>query len=102
MKLPQSVREALQIDKETGVDFWWQAIQKEIMKKVMVAFELDDTMTPEQVRNDKAAYVAFQEIACHMIFDVKMDLTLKTRFVAGGHMTEAPSSIIMYLSVCEP
>jgi hypothetical protein len=38
--LPHSVQEAAlhQIDKETGPDFWWQAIQKE-MKKVMVAFE---------------------------------------------------------------
>ena len=28
-----------------------------------------------------------------MIFDVKMDLTRKARFVAGGHMTETPTSI---------
>jgi hypothetical protein len=92
VKLPHSVQEALQIDKETGTDFWWKAIQKE-MKKVMVAFEFDDGLTPDQVRQDKSLYVAFQEIKCHMIFDVKMDLTRKARFVAGGHMTEAPASI---------
>ena len=92
VKLPHSVQEALQIDKETGTDFWWKAIQKE-MKRVMVAFEFEDGLTPEQVRHDKSAYVAFQEIACHMIFDVKMDLTRKARFVAGGHLTEAPASI---------
>jgi hypothetical protein len=28
-----------------------------------------------------------------MIFYVKMDLTRRARFVAGGHMTEAPASI---------
>ena len=28
----------------------------------MLAFEFDDAMTSEQVRNDKGAYVAFQEI----------------------------------------
>jgi hypothetical protein len=28
-----------------------------------------------------------------MIFDVKMDLTRKARFVARGHMTETPTSI---------
>ena len=28
-----------------------------------------------------------------MIFDVKMDFVRKGRFVAGGHMTEAPSGI---------
>ena len=93
IRLPHSVKEALQIDKETGTDFWWQAIQRE-MKKVMVAFEYDDTLlTPEQARTDKSKYVGFQEIACHIIFDVKMDLTQKARFVAGGHMTEAPASI---------
>ncbi|KAI2499224.1 Reverse transcriptase (RNA-dependent DNA polymerase) [Fragilaria crotonensis] len=92
IRLPHSVQEALQINKETGTDFWWQAIQKE-MKKVMVAFEYDDQVTPEQVRNDPDKYVGFQEIKCHMIFDVKMDLTRKARFVAGGHMTEPPPSI---------
>ena len=75
VKLPYSVKEALKIDKETGTNFWWKAIQKE-MQKVMVAFKFDDGLTPEQqVRQDKSLYVAFQEIACHMIFDVKMDLT---------------------------
>ena len=92
IKLPHSVKEALQIDKETGTNFWWTAIQKEL-KKVMVAFEFEDGLTPEQVRQDKSLYVAFQEIACHMIFDVKMDLTRKARFVAGGHLTEPPASI---------
>jgi hypothetical protein len=43
-------------------------------------------------------YVGFQEIACHMIFDVKMDLTRKARFVAGGHLSETPTSIT-YLTV---
>jgi hypothetical protein len=66
------VKEALQIDKETGTDFWWKAIQKEL-RKVMVAFEFDEGSTPEQVRRNKTAYVAFQEITCHMIFDVKME-----------------------------
>ena len=45
--MPHSVQEALTIDKETGTDFWWQAIQKE-MKKVMVAFEFDDGSTPNR------------------------------------------------------
>ena len=94
------MKEALQIDKETGTDFWWKAIQKEL-KKVMVAFEFDKGSTPEQVRQNKSAYVAFQEITCHIIFDVKMDLTRKARFVAGGHLTDTPASIT-YSSVVSP
>jgi hypothetical protein len=58
-----------------------------------MAFEFDESMTPEQLRQNKSAYVGFQEITCHMIFDIKMDLTRKARFVAGGHLTEPPASI---------
>ena len=42
------------------------------------------------------AFFGFQDIGCHLIFDVKMDFTRKARFVAGGHTTEAPSSITHY------
>jgi hypothetical protein len=38
-------------------------------------------------------FVGCQEIDCHMIFDVKMDLTRKARFVAGGQTTKTPTSI---------
>ena len=34
------------------------------------------------------APIGFQEIPCHVIFDVKMDFTRKARYVAGGHKTE--------------
>lgn len=37
--------------------------------------------------------IGFQEIRCHVIFDVKMDFTRKARFVAGGHTTDTPGSI---------
>ena len=42
--------------------------------------------------------VGFSEITCHLIFDVKMDLTRKARYVAGGHLTD-PSSFLTYSSV---
>jgi hypothetical protein len=42
--------------------------------------------------------IGCQEIKCHMVFDVKMDFSRKARFVAGGHMTETPTSIT-YASV---
>ena len=35
----------------------------------------------------------YQEISCHLVFDVKMDFTRKARFVANGSQTEAPISI---------
>ena len=37
--------------------------------------------------------IGFQEIGCHIVFDVKMDFTRKARFVAGGHTTDAPAAM---------
>ena len=92
-KLPHSVEEALQIDEETGTDHWRKAIEKE-MSKVRVAFERWDEGTLEEARSGKKL-VGYQEITCHMIFDIKMDgeFTRKARLVAGGHTTETPASI---------
>ena len=36
--------------------------------------------------------MGYKEIRCHMIFDIKMDFTRKARYVAGGHLADAPSS----------
>jgi hypothetical protein len=53
-----------------------------------------DGHTPTEAREGKVeALRGYQEIDCHMVFDVKMDFTRKARFVAGGHTTSAPSSI---------
>ena len=35
----------------------------------------------------------YQEIICHVIFDVKMDFTLKSRFFANGSKTDAPVAL---------
>jgi hypothetical protein len=37
--------------------------------------------------------ISYQEIGCHMVFDIKMDFSRKARFVAGWHTTEAPTSM---------
>jgi hypothetical protein len=41
IKLPKTVEEAYQIDEETGMAFWRNAIEKEL-KKLRVAFEKSD------------------------------------------------------------
>jgi len=93
IQVPKSVEEALQIDEQTGTDHWKKAINKE-MDKAKVAWMAKKGCSPEDVRRGKeASMIGYQEIKCHMIFDVKMDFTRKARFVAGGHMTEAPASI---------
>lgn len=89
IELPKSVEEALAIDRRTGTDYWAKAIEKE-MKAVGIAFDFKDEGASKPV--------GFTEIKCHLVFDIKMDFTRKARFVAGGHMTEAPSTIT-YASV---
>ena len=64
------------------------------MKKASIAYEPVEGCTPDDVRaNKEASLRGFTEIKCHVVFDVKMDFSRKARFVAGGHMTEAPTSL---------
>ena len=99
IRVPKSVDEALEIDKENGNTLWYSAIQKE-MKNVRVAFEAWEEGSLDDSRHGQKL-VVYQEIRCHMIFDIKMDrrFTRKARYVAGGHTTDTPSSIT-YSSLC--
>ena len=66
---------------------WWDALCKE-MKNVRPAFEVFEGGI-EQLPS------GYQEIKCHMIFDVKIgeNFRRKARLVAGGHTTEAPATL---------
>ncbi len=87
IKIPKSVKEAIEIDRENGNTLWWDAICKE-MKNVMPAFEKwegkEDGLPP-----------GFQKIKCHFIFDIKMEENFrrKARLVANGNETENPASL---------
>jgi len=90
IKVPKTVKEALELDKKNGNTLWADAIAKE-MKGVRVAFKI--------LVDGQSAPIGYQKIPCHMIFDVKMeDFRRKARLVAGGHKTEAPATIT-YASV---
>ena len=80
--------EALAIDRRTGTTFWRDAIEKE-MRNVMVAFEFSDDPNPP---------VGYAKAICHMIFDIKFDLTRKARLVLNGAKHEVPKEMI-YSSV---
>jgi hypothetical protein len=69
------------------------------MGKAKVSYVPVDNATPKSMRANKVDELCgFQEIKCHIIFDVKIDFTRKARFVAGGHMTEAPN-LLTYSSI---
>ena len=90
VRLPHSVEEAYVLDKQNGNNYW-REIAKE-MKRIGVAVKTwDGGNTREEAR---AKLVGYQEIRCHMIFDIKMHgLVRKAILVARGHMTDAPTSI---------
>ena len=74
IRLPKTVEEALEIDRETGTDFWQKAIEKE-MKNIRAAYEYSE---------DGKIPVGYKEIPLHMVFDIKMNLERKCRIVAGA------------------
>ena len=63
--------------------------------KVKVAWKTKDEYTPQEVQDGKVPELTgFQEIGCHIVFDIKMNFMRKAHFVAGRHTTEAPSSLM--------
>ena len=87
VRIPKSVKEALQIDKENGDTNWWDVVVQEMVnfRPAFQAHEVTKADLP----------TVYQQIKCNMIFDVKMgeNFIQKAILLGGGHMTEAPSSI---------
>jgi hypothetical protein len=94
IELPKSVEHAYCIDRETQTTFWHDVIEKE-MKRIREAMkEFDGDIVKARKR-----LIGYQQINCHMVFDVKMEgLARKARYVAGGHTTEILKSLT-YASV---
>ena len=77
IRIPKSVEEAKHLDQENEDSQWWEAICSE-MRNVRPAFEVWE----KEVEHIPPGY---QQIKCHMIFDVKMGENFRrnARFVAG-------------------
>jgi hypothetical protein len=90
-ELAKPVEEALKIDDQSGTDFgegqsscWcWN-------NDVQSAFEFINVDVVPKL---------YKHIDCHMIFDVKMDLTRKEWLVASGHHTDPPLKESTYSSI---
>ena len=102
IRLPKTVKEALEIDKENKNTFWadaWKEAIKKEMKTVSHAYhELrdknGDPVTEEDFDKDPAKYLPedYTKIKCHIVFDIKLDgnFTRKARFVADGSRVDTP------------
>ena len=64
IRVPQTVNEAMKLDKKNRNHLWIDGISKNI-NAVMIAFKLID-----EGENPPPTY---QEIRCHMLFDIKME-----------------------------
>ena len=90
IKVPSSVTEALQFDRENGNNLWAEAIEKE-KSKVIVAFVVLD--------EGEYAPKGSKRIPYHWVFDAKFDLTRKARLVAGGHRHKDVPTHLVFSSV---
>ena len=71
IEVPRTIKRALEIGKETGTTFWFDAINKE-MKNNKSAF---DILESSEIGGKVPP--GYTKITCHMIFDIKMDFTRK-------------------------
>jgi hypothetical protein len=83
IRLPNSIEEALALDKENGNTLWEDAIMKEV-EGVRIAFEAKEDGKPPP---------GYKEVKLMMIFDIKMDFTRKARLVARGDLTDPPPTL---------
>ena len=85
IEVPKTYDDCVRIDNANGNTLWQDAVRKE-MEKVRVAFKI--------LPDGESVPPTFQEIRCHLVFDVKMeDFRRKARFVAQGNLTEAPATV---------
>jgi Reverse transcriptase (RNA-dependent DNA polymerase) len=90
IEVPKSVADVVRLNQEKGNTLWMDAVALE-MAAVKVSFKLLD--------DGDDAPVGYQQIKCHLIFDVKLDgFCRKAQMVAGGHVTEVPA-VMTYASM---
>ena len=73
-----SVKYASSIDEKNGNNLWIEAVKME-MENVGVAFQI--------LEDDQPLPIGFTKSSGHLVWDVKMDFTRKTRFVKDDHKT---------------
>ena len=86
VRIPKSIKEAMEIDRENGNTLWMDAVRLE-MKNVRVAFQEYD--------GDPNSLVGYTQMTGHIVFDVKLgeNFRRKARYCADGHKTGAPASV---------
>jgi hypothetical protein len=90
IEVPKSWDDCVRLDKENDNTIWKDMVRKE-MKNVRIAFKI--------INGEESVPPTYQDIRCHMLFDVKMEaFRRKARFVAGGHTADTQHAMA-YASV---
>ena len=84
VELPTSIKHSTILDRANGNTFWRDAINKE-MENLKVAFDIlhDKGQTPPP---------GYTKASGHLVFDVRMTLERKARWVKDGHRTPEPDN----------
>ena len=80
VEVPKNRKHALELDAKSGTTGWRDSIQ----------LELDQIMSYEVFKvwpADQPLPTGYKRIPYHIVYDVKFDGRLKSRLVAGGHMS---------------
>jgi hypothetical protein len=72
------VEEAIEFDKKLNIQCWQNAIDKE---------KLDIGSSLEILDDECHTLIGWSKVTGHMIFDIKMDFTIKATWVFAGHRT---------------
>ena len=83
VEIPRTVKEAYLLDERNGNTIWRDAINKE-MGNLKVAFDILDV--------SDALPIGWTKSSGHMVFDVRMTLERKARWVKDGHKTPEPEN----------
>ena len=78
VEIPTSIEHAIRLDTTNVNQLWMEALDKE-MQNVSVAFEILPTGAPVPV--------GWKKSSGHLIWDVKIYFTQKSRWVKYGHCT---------------
>ncbi|MEM7375743.1 MAG: reverse transcriptase domain-containing protein, partial [Bacteroidota bacterium] len=80
VEVPRNPKHALEIDKRNGNDGWAKSIKKELD-------EINQYKVFKVVPDGERIPPGYKRIPYHIVHDVKFDGRLKSRLVAGGHMS---------------
>jgi Reverse transcriptase (RNA-dependent DNA polymerase) len=81
IQVPRGIKNDIQFDRKNGNNLWQEAMKTELQ-------QLTDYHTFIVLDPGEAVPNGYQKFPCHIVFEVKYDLRLKARLVAGGNWTD--------------